>query len=52
MYNAGTIGYYWSSTYLNTDNAYIRYFNSSHMNAGNYYNSKPMGFSVRCVSEF
>jgi len=45
--NAGTNGFYWSSTYNNSTNAYNMYFNSSNVNTNN--NDKRNGFSVRCV---
>jgi uncharacterized protein (TIGR02145 family) len=52
--NAGTRGYYLSSTYYNTSytNTYTMYFNSSEVYAGNSSTYKARGFSARCVAEF
>jgi uncharacterized protein (TIGR02145 family) len=47
--NVSSYGYYWSSTYSNTANAYYLYFNSSNVYAGYYSNFKTDGFGVRCV---
>ncbi len=48
--NAGSNGYYWSSTYNNATNAYNMNFNS-----GNVWpqdnNNKYNGFAVRCVEK-
>ncbi len=46
--NAGTNAYYWSSTYNNTNNAYVLNFNSGGVNPQNNDN-KFNGFAVRCV---
>ena len=48
--NAGSNGYYWSSTYNNTNNAYNMNFNSSGVNPQNN-NNKYNGFAVRCVKK-
>ncbi|MDE6482352.1 MAG: hypothetical protein K2L01_01100, partial [Rikenellaceae bacterium] len=48
--NAGTWGYYWSSTQYDSTFAYFMYFNSGGVNA-NYDYDKPYGFSVRCVRQ-
>jgi uncharacterized protein (TIGR02145 family) len=57
-YNSGALGgigrngYYWSSTYdNNTTNANNLYFSNSLVYAGNNYNGKATGCSVRCVAE-
>ena len=47
--NAGTWGYYWSSTQYNSDNAYNMNFNSSSVNTD--WNNRRNGFSVRCVRQ-
>gem|GEM_PF-1354707 len=47
--NAGTNGYYWSST-VNGTNAYNLNFNSTTVNPANN-NNRANGFSVRCVAE-
>ena len=47
--NAGTVGYYWSST-VDGANAYLLYFNSGTVYPGSRYN-RGFGFSVRCISE-
>jgi len=47
--NNGTWGYYWSSDYYNSTNAYNMYFNSSSVNTD--WNNKANGFSVRCVRQ-
>jgi uncharacterized protein (TIGR02145 family) len=52
LYDAGTYGYYWSSTYYNGFNAYNMYFYSSNVYAGSYDDYKAYGQSVRCVAEF
>ncbi len=46
---AGTWGYYWSSTQLDSYNAYRMNFNSSSIGINGPY--KTRGFSVRCVRE-
>ena len=45
--NAGTNGFYWSSTQNSSTNAYDMNFNSGNVNTNN--NDKRNGFSVRCV---
>ena len=47
--NAGTGGYYWSSTQNGSDYAYYMYFNSS--SVGTSYPSRKNGLSVRCVRQ-
>ena len=47
--NAGSSGYYWSSTQLGSDNAYILYFSSG--SADWYFDNRNNGFSVRSVAE-
>ncbi len=47
---AGSNAYYWSSTYYNTDIAYILNFNSGYVNPQNTGN-KNNGFAVRCVQK-
>ena len=49
LYNRGSNGYYWSSTVINTTNAYYLYFTSNTYTT--YYANKSSGFSVRCVAE-
>ena len=49
LYDAGSGGYYWSSTESNSDGAYRLTFNSG--SAGLSYSNKAHGFSVRCVAE-
>ncbi len=48
--NAGSWGYYWSSTYNNTNNAYILNFSSGSVNPQNN-NNKYNGQAVRCVKK-
>jgi len=48
VYLAGSGGYYWSTTYLNSDNAYCVHFNSSLFNPSNS-NYRYYGDSVRLV---
>ncbi len=48
--DAGSWGYYWSSTYYNTNNAYILNFNSGSVNPQTWDN-KNNGFAVRCVKK-
>ncbi len=48
--NAGSNGYYWSSTYNSTTNAYNMNFNSGGVNPQNN-NNKYNGFAVRCVKK-
>ena len=47
VYNAGTYGYYWSSTEGNDSYAYLLYFYSS--NVYMHYLNKTYGLSVRLV---
>ena len=49
--NAGSNGYYWSSTWYNNTNAYNMNFNSSGVNPQNN-NNKYNGFAVRCVKNW
>ncbi len=49
--NAGSQGRYWSSTWLNNNNAYILNFNSGSVNPQNNSN-KNNGFAVRCVKNW
>jgi uncharacterized protein (TIGR02145 family) len=46
--NRGSNGYYWSSSYNNSSNAYNLNFNSSNVNPQNN-NNRYYGFSVRAV---
>ena len=48
--NAGSFGYYWSSTYFSSRNAYSLYFFSSYMNA-QYSYDRNYGRSVRLVQD-
>ena len=48
LYNRGSNGFYWSSSYLSATHAYSLYFNSSDVNpAYDYY--RRLGFSARAV---
>lgn len=47
---AGSYGYYWSSTYYDTNYAYSMGFNSSGV-LPQYYSNKYDGFAVRCVKK-
>ena len=49
LYDAGSYGYYWSSTQNNSSYAYYLDFNSSDAGRSNSY--RYYGFSVRCVAE-
>jgi uncharacterized protein (TIGR02145 family) len=49
LYNRGYLGFYWSSTENDNNNAWYLYFNSS--DANTYYYSRTIGLSVRCVAE-
>jgi uncharacterized protein (TIGR02145 family) len=51
LYDAGTYGRCWSSTYNHTSSMYELYFDSSRVTVGNTNTSKADGFSVRCVAE-
>jgi hypothetical protein len=48
----GSLGYYWSSTYINMETLYTLTFRSSLVYAGNDNNHRMHGFSVRCVAEW
>ena len=50
VYNAGSNGYYWSSTVTNASRAYYVYFYSGYLDPANYYN-RYYGFSVRLVRQ-
>ncbi|MDE7356378.1 MAG: hypothetical protein K2N21_06400 [Rikenellaceae bacterium] len=50
LYNAGTLGHYWSSVADGSGNAYNLWFNSSDLSVSNG-RSKRNGFSVRCVRQ-
>lgn len=49
LYNAGSIGYYWSSTANNASSAYNLYFSTSVLPSSTNY--RYVGFSVRCVRD-
>ena len=49
-YSRGNLGYYWSSTALNTDYAYYLYFGSGSVDPGTNGSGKDGGNSVRCVA--
>ena len=49
--NAGSNGYYWSSTWYSNTYAYYMYFYSSGVSPQNY-RSKYHGFAVRCVKNY
>ena len=49
VYDVGSLGFYWSSSYDNSDCAYVLYFDSG--NVPNVYSDRFNGFSVRLVSE-
>jgi len=48
--SVGTYGSYWSSTYLNTTDAYRLNFHGTNVTATSLHN-RAFGFSVRCVTE-
>ncbi len=48
--SAGSGGYYWSSTWLNSNYAYILGFDRGSVNP-QYYSDKNYGFAVRCVKK-
>ena len=50
VYNAGSYGYYWSSTPYNAYRAYCVYFYSGSLNPAYYYN-RDYGYSVRLVRQ-
>jgi uncharacterized protein (TIGR02145 family) len=50
--NHGSYGYYWSSTYLTTNTAYVLRFNSSGTVPGTHYGDKPNGVLLRCVRNY
>ena len=50
VYNAGSNGYYWSSTVTNASRAYRVNFESGYLDPANYYN-RYYGYSVRLVRE-
>jgi uncharacterized protein (TIGR02145 family) len=52
LVNAGTNGYYWSSTYSNSQGAYGLSFSSGPVIAGSNHAPKAYGQFVRCVAEF
>ena len=47
----GTNAYFWSSTEVNSYNAYSMYLNYGKDYASLYYDNKRIGFSVRCVMD-
>ncbi|MDR1563054.1 MAG: fibrobacter succinogenes major paralogous domain-containing protein [Dysgonamonadaceae bacterium] len=47
LYNQGSLGHYWSSTFAGT-NAYYLYFYSGYVNPANI-TSRGYGFSLRCI---
>ena len=49
LYNAGLIGYYWSSTPYSSSGAYNLYFSSGYIVAG-YSLNRYSGYSVRSVA--
>jgi hypothetical protein len=48
LYNRGSSGLYWSSSYNSATSAYDLYFNSSGVNPANYYGRR-RGFTARAV---
>jgi len=50
-YDIGSVGYWWSSSENNTNNAWYRYLNYYDGNAYSYYFNKKNGFSVRCLRD-
>ena len=48
LYNRGSYGLYWSSSYSSATNAFNLYFNSSNVNPANYYYRR-YGFTARAV---
>jgi uncharacterized protein (TIGR02145 family) len=51
FYNVGDYGYWWSSTELNTTNAWYRFLGYSSGNIGRINGDKRYGFSVRCLRD-
>lgn len=47
----GNYGYWWSSTELNTTDAWYRYLYYYYVNLTSYYYTKSYGFSVRCLRD-
>ncbi|MBO4276428.1 hypothetical protein J5868_01860, partial [Candidatus Saccharibacteria bacterium] len=50
-YSRSGNGYYWSSSAYNSNNAYSLILSSSYVSPGTDYNSKNVGFTVRCISQ-
>ena len=52
VYDVGSRGYYWSSSYNNSYRAYCLYFGSGYVNPNSYFSYyRCYGYSVRLVSE-
>ena len=51
FYNKGYWAYFWSSTYISSDDAWIRNLSYFDSEAHRYYKFKRCGFSVRCVRD-
>jgi len=49
FYYRTNLGFYWSSTELTTDFAWLRYFSSYNSDVINLYGNKDNGFSVLCI---
>ena len=49
VFNVGTSGYYWSSTYLDASNAWFMYFSDDYLNVGG--SLRYLGRSVRLVKD-
>ena len=50
--NAGSYGFYWSSTVSNANNAFYQYFTSDVVNVMSAANGRNLGISIRCVSDY
>jgi hypothetical protein len=51
LYNAGSTGYYWSSSPSSSSNVYFLYFGSISVNPSDN-NCRSFGLSVRCIAVF
>ena len=51
FYGINTNGNWWSSTSVNTSDAWYRYINYDNTNAASYFANKTFGLSVRCIKD-
>ena len=51
FHNISYYGYWWSSTEINSNNAWRRYLSYDYSNVNRDYNNKSLGFSVRCLRD-